>query len=159
MLWHYLGAGWHIILTSQSKCFDSGNVSFRTDTELLANPFAKKSPGLCSNHLQRLSLTRETLVLLALNHRERLGALRLPLYVKVEKSILSLLIFSWDGDLVSSLNNRLQKVSLEKKLSEQCLPAPVSSVQGENRLCLPGIWVNLLLFSILTFSRILAPDF
>jgi hypothetical protein len=83
------------------------------------------------------------LVLLALNHRERLGALRLPLYVKVEKSILSLLIFSWDGDLVSSLNNRLQKVSLEKKLSEQCLPAPVSSVQGENRLCLPGIWVNL----------------
>ena len=57
MLWHYLREGWHILLTLQCKCFDSANVSFRTNTESWQIHSAEKPPGWYIIHPQRWSLT------------------------------------------------------------------------------------------------------
>lgn len=110
---------------------------------MLANSLALKPPGLHSIHPQRQNLTLETLDFLALNHRERLGVLWLALCVRVLRSIMSLQISSWDL-ILSSLNNRLQKVSQERKLNKLHLPCFREQRAETDGLCWPDIWANFL---------------
>lgn len=132
MLWHYLGVGWHIILTLQSKCFDSENVSFRTNTECWQILLLKCLLDYVAFIPKDKVWPQKPWFLLALNRRERLGVLWSPLCVRGERSILSLWIFSWDCDLVS-LNNRLQKVSQEKKLIEYQPPCSSELCAGSKQ--------------------------
>ena len=138
MLWHYLREGWHILLTLQCKCFDSANVSFRTNTESWQIHSADKPPGWYNIHPQRWSLTTFFFFfLLVWNHRENHRVLWLLLYVKSRNWSCPHLFFLrrlWGGNLVSSFESKFKKVSHQVKWASDSSLAPVHSVLNQKRL-------------------------
>ena len=140
MLWHYLREGWHILLTLQCKCFDSANVSFRTNTESWQIHSAEKPPGWYIIHPQRWSLTTcyfFIFFLLVWNHRENHKVLWLLLYVKLRNWSCPHLFFLrrlWGGNLVSSFESKFKKVSHQVKWANDSSLAPVHSVLNQKRL-------------------------
>lgn len=128
MLWHYLREGWHILLTLQCKCFDSANVSFRTNIESWQIHSAEKPPGWYIIHPQRWSLTTFFFFfLLVWKHRENHRVYGYSSMWNREIDLV-LIYFSWE-DCKKAILSLLLKANSKKCPTRWNEPAIVLLLQ------------------------------